>query len=45
MDKPWYNDFLSRLKVKDKTAYDKEVRKHEKSHKLNPIIEFDEDLL
>jgi len=39
---PWYNDFMSRLKEKSEKAYQKELRKRDKSLKLNPEI-FDED--
>ncbi len=41
--KEWYNDFLKRLKVKSLEAYNKEIRKAEKSHKLNPRLNFDND--
>lgn len=42
--KTWYNDFMTRLKGKDIETYNKEIRRGEKSHKLNPTIFKEEEL-
>jgi len=39
---PWYDDFMSRLKEKSEKAYQEELRKRDKSLKLNPEL-FKED--
>jgi hypothetical protein len=42
---PWFESFLTRLKLFDPTLelYNKVIKRGEKSHKLNPTFEFDED--
>jgi hypothetical protein len=40
----WYPDFLLRLKELDEKLWRAELKKQEKSIKLNPRIDFDEDL-
>jgi len=40
----WYPGFLERLKELDESLWRKELKKQEKSVKLNPRIEFDEEL-
>lgn len=41
---PWWDGYLNRLRVIDEKLYLKEIKKGEKSHKLNPIL-FEEDKL
>lgn len=43
--KEWYQGFLIRLKNKSLEAYKKEIRKQDKVAKLNPMLDFDKDLL
>lgn len=39
----WWDGFLARLKAKSEELYNKEIKKGEKVHKLNPTFDFNDD--
>ena len=44
-EKPWYEGFLARLKLKSTDAYNKEIRRQDKAQPLNPkLFENNDDL-
>jgi hypothetical protein len=43
MQQFWYKGFLDRLRLKSEELYQKEFKKQDKSQKINPILDFDEE--